>query len=83
MADLRQRVEDAIMPNHDDPNAEAESYDVLAVFADWLRERAEREHDADCDLGRRELGGTGCAHFDARWRRDFAIALADEIRSQA
>jgi len=42
VAALRQRVEDAIMPNHHDPNAEAESYDVLAVFAEWLQEEARR-----------------------------------------
>lgn len=83
MSDLRQRIEDVIMPEHVDPNAEAESYEVLAVFAAWLRERAEREHDPDCALGRRELqhypGEKVCAHLDARCRRDFAIALADEI----
>lgn len=55
----------------------------LEIFAEWLRERAAIEHDPDCTLGRRELqhypGEKVCAHLDARCRRDFAIALADEI----
>jgi hypothetical protein len=60
---------------HEAHQADAAAEEVTA----WLRERAETEHDPNCGVGRRELGGKGCAHFDARWRRDFAITLADEI----
>lgn len=75
--DLRQRLVQS--DGFGDALSELRADRALAVFAAWLRERAESEHDPNCELGRRELGGRGCAHFDARWRRDFAIALADEI----
>ena len=81
MSDLRERLIQS--DGFGDALSELRADRALAVFAAWLRERADTEHDPNCTLGRRELqhypGEQTCAHFDARWRRDFAITLADEI----